>query len=128
MTTISDFIDRIKSLKLMPQRVAQRAAPLVEQALKKNAAAGLDPFGRAWKLKKDGGKALKNVAAKISATANKTSVVVTLTGPDVFHHRGTKKDPRRQVLPSSNEVPDVVAAALEEAARIEFTASVAGQR
>lgn len=128
MTTIRDLADRIRSLKLLPQRVAVRAAPLVEQALRANAAAGLDPMGKPWKLKKDGGKPLKNVAAKISCVANGKSIVATLTGPDVFHHRGTKDHPRRQVLPRSGEVPDFVKKAIDEAVGIEFAASIAGQR
>lgn len=128
MTTIGDLIDRIRSLKLLPERVAVRAAPLVEKALKASAAAGTDPSGAPWKAKKDGGKPLKNAASKISTVANGKSIITTLTGPDVFHHRGTKDHPRRQVIPRSNEVPDSVAAALDEAMRIEFDASVAGLR
>lgn len=128
MPTLRDFAERIKRLKLMPQRVAIRAAPLVEAAVRANAAAGLDPSGVPWKAKKDGGKPLKNVASKISSVANGKSVVTTLTGPDVFHHRGTKDHPRRRVLPANGEVPPFVAAALEEAARQEFDAIVSGRR
>jgi hypothetical protein len=98
-------------------RVAKAAAPGVAAAVQGTAGAGQTPLGKPWKPKKDGGRALANVASQIKARAEGPVVVVTLTGPAVFHHLGAGHAPRRQVLPDGASVPPGVSEAVLEAAR-----------
>lgn len=101
-------------------RVAQRAAPMVDQAIKKTASAGQTPYGQAWKAKKDGGRALVNAASHIATSSSGNTITTTLTGPDVFHQKGLQGKPRRQVIPDTGNVPPAVEEALVEAAKIVF--------
>jgi hypothetical protein len=105
-------------------RVARAAAPGVAAAIQATAGAGKTPLGQPWKAKKGGGRALEKVAGKIKARAEGPIVVVTLTGPDVFHHLGAGHSPRRQVLPDGASVPPGVSEAVLEAARGVFRETV----
>jgi hypothetical protein len=122
MATLDSMIERLKRLgsPQMPEDVARRAAPLVEAAIQKTAAAGTTPLGQEWKRTKKGTRPLQHAASRISARATGRLVLVTLTGPDVFHHRGSKRNPRRQVLPDGASTPKAVYEACIEAARRVF--------
>lgn len=101
------------------ERVAAAAAPLVDHAVKRTAAAGETPLGKSWKPKKDGGRPLVAAAAAIATRALERLVVVTLSGPTVWHHKGARGMPRRQVIPDGASVPRAVyVAALEGARRV----------
>ena len=99
------------------QRVAVRAAPLVDAELKRTAAAGTTPDGKAWKPKKDGGRPLVNAAAAIATRSAGNYVLALLKGPTVYHHLGLGGKPHRQVLPQSGTIPSGIAKVLERAAR-----------
>lgn len=111
-------------------RVAQRAAPMLEKAVKATAAAGRAPDGTPWAPCKDGGRAMVHAADHVEASAHGAIVRVTLTGPDVFHHLGLRGEPRRQVIPDrgGSELPDVVVDVLTRAAREELEATTQGGR
>src|SRR5215467_12250020 len=81
---------------LSPPLLAARAAPFVDEALKKTAAAGTTPDGVPWKEKKGGGRALANAAAAISTRPIGGVIQVQLSGVEVLHHFGTAKVPRRE--------------------------------
>lgn len=98
-------------------RVAERAAPLVDAAIKRSAAAGQSPEGKTWARKKDGGRPMVNAAAHLSTRSYGPRIVVTLTGPDVFHNFGARGQPVRAVLPESGTIPAAIASALHQAAR-----------
>ena len=117
------WIRRLKELGGggMAARVAAKAAPLVDEALKKTASAGQSPAGEAWApKKKGGGRPLANAASHISTKAQGAIIVATLSAPDSFHDQGVGHAPRRQVLPETGDVPPAVEEALERAARETF--------
>jgi hypothetical protein len=109
---IDDMLASLQRLKTVDVRAAQLAAPLVEAAVKKTAAAGTSPSGKAWAEKKGGGRAMKGAAGHLKAQAIGNVVRVSLTGPDVFHNYATTREPRRQVIPDVGEVPPEVARAV----------------
>ncbi len=96
--------------------VAREAEPLVQEAARATAAAGTDPSGKAWPAKKDGGAPLVGSPSHITAKAAGGTIRIYLKGPDVFHHYGTKRVPKRQVIPEGTTVPAGIAAALHKAA------------
>jgi hypothetical protein len=133
MTSASETLDEmISALRELGEgrigeAIAKRAAPALEESIKKTARAGQDPEGKPWAPRKDGGPALQHAADHIRATAHGDVVRVTLTGPDVFHHFGaTRGGVRRQVIPDAGaELPPSVVKALTEAARAELEARLA---
>ena len=106
-------------------RVATKAAPLVDEAIKRTAKAGQTPDGQTWQQKKNGERPLVNAAASITTRPAGNLVISTLTGPTVIHHLGLGGFPKRQVLPETGTIPPAVSTALETAAR-EVIAEVLG--
>ncbi len=115
MTDLADFVREIRALGRLPELVAAEGAPLVEAAIRKQADAGVDPKGQAWEPTKAGGKPLKNAGAAVNAVATKRAIVVKLGAPEIFHNMGTKRVPKRQILPDAGDMPDHVAEALRTA-------------
>lgn len=116
MTDLADIIASIERLGTLAEDVAKRAAPLVEDALRATAKAGTAPDGTPWKPKKDRGAPLVHAGDAITVKAVGTVVRATLTGPTVFHHFGSARNPRRPVLPDPGSLPPPVAKAIEKAA------------
>lgn len=113
---LREMIGELAKLDGMAQLTAEEAAPLVEAALKATAAAGVSPEGQPWApRKKDGGRAMVNAAAHVSARAVGSVVKVALDGVDVFHHYS--KSTPRHVIPTSSALTGTVKAALLEGAR-----------
>jgi hypothetical protein len=113
---------------LRPEDLATRAAPAVERQIRATANAGTDPNGKPWEPKKGGGRALEHAAAHISTKASGALIRTTLTGPDVFHHFGTARVPKRQVLPDAGAgIPDPIAAVLLKAAGDSFDKAFGGK-
>lgn len=120
-SALSAFIGRVRSMGTFATEVAKAAAPLVQDAVRATAKAGADSEGKPWAPKQKGGRALVNAAAALSAKAAGTMIVVTLTGIEVFHNRGTKSLPERRILPDGGAgIPKGIAAAVDRAARITF--------
>ena len=122
LSSLDVMIERMKALGSpnVAARVASKAAPLVDAALKKTANAGQTPTGSAWKPKKDGGRPLVHAASHIETRAHGAIVSATLTGPDVFHNVGAGGKPHRQIIPQNGTIPPGVADALHEAASAVF--------
>lgn len=101
----------------LPAQLAKEAAPRVQEAIRATAAAGTTPEGQAWAPRKDGGRALADAAAHVTAKALGAIVRVTLAGPDVFHHFGKGSgEPRRRVIPDvGGQLPPSVAKAMQDA-------------
>lgn len=122
------FIERVRSLRLLPREVAKEAAPLVEEAIKKQVADGLDPSGKPWPATKKGKKPLEHAADAISTEAKGETIVTTLRGKEVFHHHGVENGvPQRRILPEPGELPAHVAAAVEKAAKRVFEKRMGGR-
>lgn len=97
--------------------IAKEAAPLVQEAARKTAAAGTTPDGEAWTPTKDGRKPLENAADHITARASGPTLRIYLNGPDVFHHFGTGRVPRRQIIPEG-KIPPAIGSAMQRATSI----------
>jgi hypothetical protein len=128
VAALDDMIARMRTLAgpTVGLRVATKAAPLVDAAIKKTASAGKSPTGQPWKPKKDGGKPLVHAASHIDTRAHGNLVVTTLTGPDVYHQLGTGHLPVRQIIPDSGTIPDDVERALLAAATDVFREITSG--
>lgn len=120
---LDDMVARLRRLAELPAEAAKLGAPLVEAAIKASATAGTTPDGSPWPAKKDGGRPLANAAAAITSKAVSTTIVTTLTGPEVIHNFGTERLPKRQILPDGGAgLPPKVAAAVDQAATKAFDA------
>ena len=98
-------VARLRSLKGLVAEAMPELAAATQSEFQASAAAGTDPEGNPWPLKKDGGRALINAAGKITAQAVGLVIVAVVSGIDAIHHHGTWKDPRRQILPTKNGMP-----------------------
>jgi hypothetical protein len=117
---LAAYAKRLRGLKGLAPAAAKEAAPLVEAAIKKTAAAGTDIDGKPWPAKRDGTRALPNAASAISAVASGAAVIVSLIGNYVFHNTAKGPD-RRRILPDSGAgIPPAIAAALQTATKQAF--------
>ena len=112
----------LRSLEDASGAIAREARADVEAAARATAEAGTAPDGAAWKPRKDGGRPLANAAAAITAVVSGTTkAVITLVikGHYVFHNFGTKREPKRQILPDAKKglVPAKITEAVRAAAR-----------
>jgi len=129
MTTPAGFdamIASLRALERLPEDAAKAAAPLIEEALRASAAAEKAPDGTPWAPRKKGSGALyAHAGARIKATAIKSLMRVTLSGPEVYAHSGTAKLPRRPMLPDPGALPANLGKVLEDAAAKAFAKAVA---
>ncbi len=117
---LAAYAAKLRSLKGMAPQAAKEAAPLIEAAIKKTAAAGTDIDGTPWPAKRDGTRALPSAAGAISAVANGAAVIVTLIGNYVFHNAAKGTD-RRRILPDTGAgIPPTIAAVLHKATQQAF--------
>lgn len=79
---------------------ANDCAPEVEKVLGANLAAGQAPDGSAWAERQEGGRAYAGAASKLDVTGSGSTIVATVTGPEVWGHRGVRGAPRRQMVPT----------------------------
>lgn len=129
MSGESELQEMINSLRKLPgemKAATPEIAKGVKAAIAANIAAGRAPDGTAWKPRKDGGQALQNAAAKLDVKAIGTVVLGTISGPEAIHHYGTKKDPKRQILPQSGEMPSNIADAFRQGLIKRFDKAMGG--
>ncbi|WP_438041441.1 hypothetical protein [Sorangium sp. So ce128] len=94
------MISAAQEFARLPELAAPLAAQKVGEELHRTASAGQAPDGTPWAVRKvDGGRALKNAAKAIAVKAIGTVILITLTGPEVFHHFGAGGKPVRRVIP-----------------------------
>jgi hypothetical protein len=124
---LAAMIDRLRSLATLPREAAKEAAPLVEEAAKATVAAGTSPDGEAWKPTKEGGKPLQNAAKAVSAVALGPVVQIRVDGVEALHHNGTKRLPRRQLIPyPGDSLSKTITRALEAGAAQAFQRMIGG--
>lgn len=83
-----------------PEQYLPPAAQEVKAHISKTIAAGTSPSGKAWEpRKKDGGKPLQNAAAAVDVRVAGDTIIVELTGPEVFHHYGVRGAKPRNIIP-----------------------------
>ncbi|WP_437647860.1 hypothetical protein [Sorangium sp. So ce362] len=94
------MISACQELARLPERAAPLAAQKVGEELRRTASAGQAPDGTPWAPRKaDGGRAMANAAKAITVKAIGTVILITLHGPEVFHHFGAQGKPARPVIP-----------------------------
>lgn len=102
-------IEKVANKQAFLAKIGSKAAPLVDKAIKERVNQGVDPYGRPWAPRKsDGGRVLVHAASHISTETPRFDLIsVTLRGHDVFHHKGARGAPKRQILPDQgNGLPE----------------------
>jgi hypothetical protein len=123
MASLDAMIAGLRKLPAIAEQAAAEAAPLVQAAVRATAAAGTDPYGRAWPAKKDGSRAMPDAASAVTATAHGSVVQLKVTGGYAVQNR-LSGDARRQVLPDAGRLPPAILAALQEGAGRAFRKSM----
>lgn len=99
----------------------------VDSHLAATIAAGTDPSGKAWAKTQKGTLALRNAKKAVQVRAAGKSVIVELTGHEVFHHYGAGDNPVRTVIPK--EIEERLGQAIRRGAAAVFEAKTkAGKR
>jgi hypothetical protein len=124
---LDSMIRTLRDLPKVGEEVAHEAAPLLTKLVRDSAAAGRTIEGKPWPPRRDGSRALPNAASAISGVALGSSVVLTLSGPYVYHDAAEGPD-RRRILPETGAgIPGPVASVLEHAASNVFRRRTGGR-
>lgn len=111
--TLASIIDRLRGL---PVALVKDAAPLVakeaKQIISDNITAQRGPDGEAWARGEVGaGDVLTNAAKAVDCRAVGDTILITLEGPEVKHHKATAKGGiRRRIIPTKKIPAPLVAA------------------
>jgi len=129
LADLDDIISRLERLGRLPEETAAKAAPLVEDANRRTAAAGTSPDGVPWAEKKTGGRALVNAAAAVKCSARGSLVTLELAAtPTGSVKVQAIQNATRPILPRPGEpIPGPIAGALKRAA-VETFQRAAGSR
>ncbi|AKT38257.1 phage virion morphogenesis protein [Chondromyces crocatus] len=106
------MIARIRELPRMAQEAAPEVAEALRDHLEQNIAAGRSPEGASWKPTRDGKKPLAGATKALSVRAVGAIILAVLSGHEVYHHYGTKRVPRRAILPSA-ALPEDLSSAIK---------------
>jgi hypothetical protein len=99
--TLQRWIAKIRELGTVPEDAAPEVAKELEAEIQANIAAGRGPDGEPWKLTAAGDRPLKRAGAQVRVRVMGSTILVTLTGPEVRHHRGTARGRiTRRVIPT----------------------------
>lgn len=99
--TIEQLQAKLRALGTLTRDAMPDVAARVERELRKTAAAGTSPTGKAWTPTKEGTRALPNAASKITVKAVGDVIVARIDGPYALHHKGRARGGvRRQILPT----------------------------
>jgi hypothetical protein len=124
---LAAHIAKLRRYGAVGPRAAALGAPRVLQAIQRTAKAGTTPEGVPWPPRKDGGRPLEHAAEHLSVRVDGSTIVLTLTGPDVIHNFGDNRNPKRQILPDAGaELPSVVLEAMRKAAIDAFNETMRG--
>jgi hypothetical protein len=107
---LDEMIRRIRSIPQLVTEAAPEVADTFRAQLHQQVASGRAPDGSAWKPTKGGKQPLVNAAKAIAVRAVGTVILATLSGHEVFHHYGTKVQPKRQILPFGSLPADLASA------------------
>lgn len=119
------WIDRLRRLPGFVSAAAPELAVSMEQMIARQIALGQGPDGSPWPITKEGTQALRGAAAALSVRAIGTVLLAKLTGHEVYHHYGTKRLPKRQILPSG-DLPETIAEAFRRGLVKRFTRTMGG--
>lgn len=100
LSVMEGWIRDLRRLPNVLERVAPEVAGDVQAELTRTLSAGTSPDGQAWAPRKDGGRAYKGAASKLTVTAVGRIIQATIIGPEVWGARGARGAPIRQMLPT----------------------------
>lgn len=100
--------------------VAREAVPLVQLEARATAAAGTDPYGQAWRPRRDGSRAIPEAAAAVDVVARGPVVVVRVARGAAIQNQLSESVGRRVIPDAMRGIPPRILAALEEAAKRVF--------
>jgi hypothetical protein len=108
---------KLRAIPTLGPKIAAAAAPGVLAAAKVTANAGTTPEGTPWPEKKGGGRALPHAADALSVRVDGDHIVLSLTGPAVYHQKGGRV-PERRILPDGGAgIPPHIRKPIADAAR-----------
>ena len=105
MSELDNFIGGMGRLGNVADLAAKIAAPKLDALVKAQVAAGVDPSGKPWRLKKDGDRALVNAARAVRAEADGEYIYLVVEGPE-YWHQVAKADgslPQRKMIPEDGD-------------------------
>ena len=126
---LAAYAARVRALRGLTTEAAKIAAPIVLAAVKKTASAGTTPGGAQWQPTKVGGRPLVNAADRLTVEIAGAALIVMLTGIEVLHNWGTKRLPKRQILPDpgTGGLPHGVVQAMKEGSKQAFAHIMSGR-
>lgn len=111
---LDSMVATLRGMETFVQRATPAAGKAAEASLRADLAAGREPGGTMWKPTKAGTAPLKNAASYVEMRTVGASIVFSVRGRYVFHHTGTKKLPKRHVIPTA-KTPPAMNAAIKQA-------------
>jgi hypothetical protein len=94
------MVARLRGFPDAIRAAAPSIAHSAKQTIDENIAAGRGPDGAPWKATKDGHAPLAHAAGAVTSRATGTTLILELTGKEVWHHFGTRRVPARPILPT----------------------------
>jgi hypothetical protein len=121
MAALDGFIARLRALSANGRdEAAREAAPLVMAAARATAAAGTDPYGKPWRPRRDGKRAIPEAASAVDAVARGPVIQIRVARGAAIQHRLADGAGRRILPDPSQPLPPGILAALNEGARRAF--------
>ena len=109
-------IARVRELGALPEQIAPAVAREAKAQIDANIAAGRAPNGQAWEPTAEGKRPLRNAAQAVTAAPIGSRVVVSVSGPEAFHHKGkTRGNIARPILPGRRQAAVLFRRAIEAA-------------
>jgi len=99
---LNKLIQAVRALGKLDEVAAPRVADVINAEIKRTVAAGTDPYGVPWMLRKaDGGRPLVHGDKTLQAQTIGSLVIVTITGEDARHSIGWARGGTvREIIPS----------------------------
>lgn len=99
--TLDEFIRGLETAVGELPQIAKSLVPVLEGEARAAIAGQRSMSGEPWPKTQDGKPALQGAAKALKVEARGTVVVLTLSGHEVWHQFGTKRTPKRPILPSA---------------------------
>jgi hypothetical protein len=110
------ILAKIASIPNLGVAAAPDVAIACERVTRNSIAAGTDPDGRPWApRKKDGAKPLTHADKALTVGSTGALVILTLRGPEALHHLGRAKGGTKRAIIPTDDIPQPMAAAIEDA-------------
>ena len=119
---LAEWIDKLNGLSATVYDDAAKASqPLVYEAAKSTAAAGVSPnTGEPWRLRKDGQRAIPNAASNVKVNSSGSTISIKVTGGTAIQNYISEKN-RRQVIPDKGKpIPKSIIAAIQAGCAVTF--------